>query len=410
MLAAWLLIAALDSAAGAAPTAHCTLEAVAPVKGKKDEAIGRWLEEKAEDLEPGETDLRLFKRYLVDLDGDGKDDLVFVGSQGSGGYLDLHVFHPTKDGWEEALSPLDDQSLAAATDYFDPTTGTRQPLVRFCGKVYLTTLDGRSPNWSRAAWSWDGKIAHRVCDAAWMDEQRRAFRKLFDAGHYDEAHGFLDGAQESCRSAMSPTTWLWMQSDLALTAHRMGTEADCLEHIRAAKEGPEFAQASPAVQKALETNAELCRTGGSAKSPPDFRWLLELESDSPKQFVLDDRFDRVLTAIVPDVKIAGEALRDTLKNQLFLPDAVKVTDHRYVTLTGCRPHDCGSKGLAWIDTESGKSAIAVNGMIASTTLAPGDLTRELREQMAAAVPGLDGNDTVFVGKDGKEVKLGPFSR
>ena len=74
-----------------------------------------------------------------------------------------------------------------------------------------------------------------MCDAAWLSEQRRRFQGLFDRGLYDEAHGFLDGVQESCQDEAAPETWLWMQSDLALASYRMGTFDACLGHVAEAE-------------------------------------------------------------------------------------------------------------------------------------------------------------------------------
>jgi hypothetical protein len=256
---------------------------------------------------------------------------------------------------------------------------------------------------------WKGGTFHRVCDADWLAEQRREFQRLFDLAQYDAAHGFLDGVQASCKSEAAPETWLWMQSDLALAAYHVGTYADCLEHVAAAEKSPHLATAGASLRKAVATNARLCRAAKGTIPPVDFAWLRDVKTDPPDQVVLDPRFDRLLTAIVPDAKVDGEALRDLVKQNLYLPETVRVVDRRYVVLAGCRPHDCESKGFAWIDTVGGKGLVAVNGLVASTSLEPGAIPPEVWTGIAEAVGFADEQTLIFVGRDGRtrEIKAPP---
>src|SRR5262249_31221502 len=162
---------------------------------------------------------------------------------------------------------------------------------------------------------------------------------------------------------------------------------------------------APTLRKALTTNAGLCRAKSGSTPTTDLRWLLDVKTDPAEQVVLDARFNQVLSAIVPDAKVDGEALRDVLKQNLYLPDSIRVVDRRYVMLAGCRPHDCGSKGFAWIDTKDGKSLVAVNGVVASTTLWPEVIPIAAWEAMQDAIGLPDGAPVTFVGRDGKRTQI-----
>ncbi len=390
------------------PAPACGLEVVRPETGPRRDGFMAWLATHAAEL-GGEVAARAaadslgsFELRIADLDNDGAEDYVLTAHVGSGGYLDLYLFRRAGEGWALAQdSPLDQDPMVGANDYDDRASDQRQVLVRFCGRTFLTLLGGTAPNWSREAWMWKGGTFHRVCDADWLAEQRREFQRLFDLAQYDAAHGFLDGVQASCKKEAAPETWLWMQSDLALAAYRVGTYADCLEHVAAAEQSSQFATAGASLRKAVATSARLCRAAKGTIAPVDFAWLRDVKTDPPEQVVLDPRFDRLLTAIVPDAKVDGEALRDLVKQNLYLPETVRVVDRRYVVLAGCRPHDCENKGFAWIDTVGGKSLVAVNGLIASTSLEPGAIPPEVWTGIAEVVGFADEQALTFVGRDGR---------
>jgi hypothetical protein len=372
--------------------AACHAEVIAPVTGPRREEFVRWAAAHVDDFEP-HSQLR-----IADIDNDGVDEYVVTSSQGSGGYLGLDVFRPAGDGWrrEENL-PFGDE-LQLAHDYFDPITGQRQVLVRFCGKTYVTLLGGPAPNYSRDAWIWERGKAHPVCDAPWLAEQRREFQRLFDHQLYDEAHGFLAGLEATCRAQAAPATWLWMESDLALAAYHAGTYAECLGHIAAARGSTRFSGASEELRRALDTNERLCR----AAPPPrlDAAWLVAL-AGKDVQFVLDRRFDALLSAIVPEATFEGQRLRDVLKQNIFLPGPVQFQEGRYLVVSGCRPHDCGDKGFIWIDLQANKAIVAVPGVIASKAYAAAAIPGEAWRALADIIPFADDKPATFIDRNGR---------
>ena len=323
----------------------CHAEVIAPVTGRRREAFVRWAEAHVDDFEP-RSELR-----IADIDNDGVDDYVVTSYQGSGGYLALAVFHRTAGGWRAAKNnPFD----VSAHDYFDPITGKRTVLVRFCGRVFVTLLGGPAPHYSRDAWVWQHGKAHVVCDAPWIAEQRRAFRRLFDAKRYDDARGFLEGVASACGGN-------GLQRDLAL------------------------------VTRKIEESAST-----------DFTWLI-----GQHHAVRDPRFGPLLSAIVPEAKIDDERLRDVLEQNLYLSPEPRLVDGRYIVLDGCRPHDCSEKGFLWIDTREKTSVVAVSGVVASRSFGPSQIPAAAWRELLDAVPFAPDERVTFIGRDGasREIDL-----
>jgi hypothetical protein len=238
--------------------------------------------------------------------------------------------------------------------------------VRFCDKVYVTLSSG-GVNPTRLAFLWEGHNALEVCDSGWLKAQRDLFQGLFDRHLYDAAYGFLDGAQAACQPPPDPQLWLWMQSDLALTAARIGQSRSCLDHVQAAERSPAYAAASTTLRKALATNGDHCATSlRSVPAPYDYSWLRDLRRDPDQQFALDGRFNGLLSAAVPDIKVDdGQAFRDALKARIILPEGITFDGDRSVLLSGCMPHNCGEKAYIWVDLVAGKSIVAMDAMIAA---------------------------------------------
>jgi hypothetical protein len=342
---------------------ECRAEVVRPDRSGRSARFVTWLLSHPEEV-PGTASLRNVLAgpkpdldvLIADIDNDGADEYIVVTSEGSGGYLTLLVYRPSGEGWKREEVP--DNLGFLVHGFSDPLAEKAEaPLVRFCGQVFVTLAAGEGPNHSRAAYLWQGKRAQLVCDAAWLREQRRFFQTLFDHQLFDQAYGFLNGAQAACEQPADRSIWLSMQNDLALTAYRMGTYSSCLEHVATAQRSPGFASAGEALRTAIATNAALCTAAQSQRTPRyDYSWLRELKRNLDQQFVLDRRFNQLLSAAVPDLKFEnGDAFRDVLKLNLYLPEKIDFIGDRYVVLAGCRPHDCGEKGLIWVDLATQRS-------------------------------------------------------
>jgi hypothetical protein len=397
-----LIASAAWSRAGEPPPgSNCAVAVVHPEAGPRRDRFISWL--KVHWKESGWRDAELLGYFdgptpsieslelrIADIDNDGADEYTLTAHEGSGGYLKFWVFRSSGEGWVLAKSVFDEEMLGQ--DFVDPITGESQFLVRFCGKTYLNLAGGRPPYASRQTTAWEKGERRVVCDAAWIQQQRGLFQALFDAKRFDAAHGFLDGVQGECGSAAEPESWLWMQSDLALTAYRMGQAQDCREHVATAQKSQAFRSGGERVRKALAANAALCGTAaakGVGAAGYDFTWLItELKANPDRQIVLDPRYGELLSAIVPEKTLEdGQSLRDALTLSIFLPDPAEIAAGRYLLISGCQPHDCGNKGFIWIDTVSRKAIVGTGGLLGSTTVSSGAIPSPFWAQAGRFAPG-----------------------
>jgi hypothetical protein len=426
MLASTVALSAL--LAGAAGTAaprpdDCRVEVVRPDVATARAEFLAWL--RANWKQAGWTEgavvlgddpagsLDAYSLFVVDVDNDGALEHVLTATQGSGAYLALWVFRPAPGGWRlDAENALDDP-LSMAHEYGDPLGDGSRLFLRVCGRTFIQLAEGIYPGSFPAPLVWERGKVGPACAAAWVKEQRRVFRALFDRKRYDVAYGLLGGVA-GCAETTDPQTWLWIQSDLAAAAHRIGTYDDCLRHVSAARASPRFSSATPALRTALDTNARLCERARSSESASgyDFSWLREWASDPARQIAVDPRFAPLLRAVVPDAPNAKE-LREDLKLAVYLPEPTQVRDGRYVVVSGCQPHNCENKGLIWVDTTARKAIFAMAGILGSRQIPSGAIPPQFWDALRDLGPGLwpyDGTDVIYIEPDGKESKVAARER
>jgi hypothetical protein len=422
--ASLLASATAPAAIATARGSTCTAEVVRPERGERRTRFLAWLAvhwkeagwTEGEELgyvldrDAGFDRLELL---IADIDNDGAEEYVLTAHEGSGGYLWFWVFRRAGEGWAMvAETPFAD---GGGHDYRDPISDESQFLVRFCGRTHINFEGGSDPNHSRDTREWSKGRAHRVCNRAWLEEQRRGFQALFDRGLYDEAHGFLDGLERACRSAVGRETWFWIESDLARAASGMQAYDDCLAHVAVAQRHLAFARASAAVRETLSASAATC-AAGKAKPPQsaaaayDFSWLRDPKWAN-EQPVLDPRFNGLLSATVPDRKLEdGRALRDALKMSIWAPDDdTKVIAGRYVILAGFEPQAAGNMGFIWIDTVAKRSIFGTERMFGSKTVdsahIPPEFWRQLKGLGNAGYQTEQDGAVLYVEPNGRTTKL-----
>jgi hypothetical protein len=400
----------------AAPAAGCGSEPVRAETGERRERFVTWLRRhRLEQREPGAraADPGAFagyRVYVVDIDNDGADEYVLTDEdvpntnpQAFIMNILLEVYRPSAGGWTEVATPFD----AVTEIYTDPVTEKPSPLlVRFCGKTYLTDDGGTAQSSFRETLLWQGGDLKPVCDAAWIAEQRRYFQNIFDHRLYHDAQTFLDGVLRSCGKTADAPSWMWMHSDLALTAYRIGRMRTCLAHVEAARTRLRQTGASVTLRRALDANAALCGAAlGRPPAPYDFSWLRELRAHPERQIVFDRRFAGLLLAVAPDARLeeSGEALPDALRLALWVPEEIQIIDDRYVVLSGWEPHNAGNAGYVWIDLVTRQSLVYlhVGDVLASTTLDLASVPPRAWQQL----PLLAGQEARFLGPDGKWVGI-----
>lgn len=385
------LIPSVGVEAAPATARSCRVEVVQPDNGPRRAEILRWLAGKASWSDPDEREI--IRVFLADVDNDGATEVVVVRPAGNAGLRDIRVFRPAGSGFQAEATPP--ALFVGATEFLDPVSGQDQLLVRFCGKTYFT-LRRRHPagglfSPARDTWIWERGGAHPVCNARWLAEQRRLFGVLFDRQSYDDAYWFLDGLQQTCGPAVGPALRGWMESGLARTALRMRAFGACLDHVAAARRTSGPAAGGSALRRELAASAVACTAGGErlaaiAGAPRyDLSWLLDLERDPQRQAALEPRFDDLLAAIAPDVRIPAEestddkTLRGYLKEFLWPPGITLFLGGRYVVLSGMVPHAAGP-GAIWIDLETRRSLVGFVHVLASTTIDAAGIPPEAWDQ------------------------------
>lgn len=419
---------AAPPAGGATPEPKaCRAEVVRPDHGPDAGRFVAWLrahrEARPDPEHPGEI-LAQAEVLIADIDNDGQDEYVLVPER--------WIYKRSGDGWALVETP---EELVEARGYYDSLRDEATPLLRFCGRTLVALAGGAGPNPWRQAYLWQGGKVKPVCDAAWLEEQRRSFQELFDRGLFDRAYGFLEGATSSCLPPPDPALWRWMESDLALAAHRMRTHRTCLEHVTAAEKAP-AAVADPVLARALANTRRLC-TAALAAGPAayDYTWLLALERNLKRnpwaEIVSDPHFNDLLSAAVPDVKFKdGEPFRDVLELRLGKMGGIKAFGDRSLVVSGgCMPHDCGSQyAWVWVDlqrqrsivvtvasldgrtAEESESLLALGSNTIPAAQVPAEFWTQMDEVLRQASGGLDVKLSDFVGDGMRTVYAGPDGR
>lgn len=109
-------------------------------------------------------------------------------------------------------------------------------------------------------------------------------------------------------------------------------------------------------------------------------WLLTFKGKSTNDLVHDRRFPAFLRTHVSTHTLAywsktrSVPASDALQFLGGPPDDVQVLENRYLIASACVPHDCGERGLLWVDTASGATVFAPS-VWDTTTPALGDSSR-----------------------------------
>ena len=354
-------------AAATAAQQDCPYEIVQPDTSARAAAFRTFLKANAGELLDGH-DADVVDNgdvFIANLDNDGADEFLFARHEGSGSYLSGRVFRATADKWSSVEhSPFEDPQFAR--EYAGPRMEEAQLVSRLCGKTIINFSAGIEPNYYPASLLWQGDQIKPVCSAAWLTRHQRAANALEKIGMLDEARVLLDGVQQSCESE-SPAEVRAIRTDLA--------------RISAAT-----AKASPGAY--------------------DFSWLMnEVKRKPDEQLVLDPRFSAMLVSLVPDAMLEHQSLRGALKKSVWLPDPAKLIDNRYLIISGCEPHNCGNRGLLWIDTTT-KQAIAItDGTLASRSTDPSKIPKQFWRH-ALDVLGPWADETVeYIGPSGRAVRV-----
>jgi hypothetical protein len=373
LLWAALLILAIPCFASERCSAKPTI--LMPAAKEQRQEFIQWIKSNPKLLEAtslAPDNLDNYPTYLADINNDGKPEVVIVTSQGSLGFMGLYVFSKVNKGkfqyLDDALPRPSNNTQDGpwyTHEYWNQLTDKSELLVQLCGKTYVSFNEGTHQDPMREVYIWEGGKTHKACTPEWSRVHRDFFKKLYDIGKFEAAYSYLSGILKSCNAAISPANRLWMKNDVALAAFKKGDPETCKTNIQEIKSDPAFKTATKSLVSAVSFNAGLC-TGQAAIDQQqgntgkyDYSWLLSFD----EALYWDKNFDGLLSAVVPNAKSATsestENLKVNLKMALSLMDNKKIIENRYVLFSGCMAHNCGEKGMIWIDVKAAQSAMAI---------------------------------------------------
>lgn len=354
--------------------------------------------------------------YVVDINNDGKSEIVGTAFGGSMGVLELSIFVERNGKIEIQPDIPEPRELRGGEGSWYGFQGTGPSLLmKFCDKT-VVSLAGREDG-ALDGFVWKGGKTTRTCEPDWTGYQMSVFKEAYDGKLFERAKGVLRGYLRTCGARLKPATRLSILSDLAVTSFRLGDYADCLASVKQAKKVPGFDASK--TKAALLFNESSCANPPPDASKADYRWLLD-----PKKLgragAGEPMYEALLAATVPpldfdkaqlDLRVRGWLaaglgvppgravqalsvldLRGMIRDRQTLAgtesdDGRKVAGNRYVTFWGCLPHGCQDRSMMWVDVDAGTSAFAANDfhgcfVVGSRTLDPADLPAAFKDALA----------------------------
>ena len=110
------------------------------------------------------------------------------------------------------------------------------------------------------------------CDQAAIRKSRDEFKRLYGGKSYARARDVLAPVLNNCGYVLFWADLDWIRNDLALTYYKLGNSAACLrtlqpviDEARDVVYGPSEEETRRPIERATQTNLNLCRKGGSGK-------------------------------------------------------------------------------------------------------------------------------------------------
>lgn len=317
-------------------------------------------EEQAEllEYEAKELERKTESGYIADINNDGRPEYIFYTHEGSGGYLGLWVYDA--DGHElqvpKAADTLDNQRFC------NPLTGKDEFLVKAQGKTYMCFNTNTYMDPTRTVYRWEDDKCYFCCNRFWIGQQRELFNGLYKNKRHLSAYTLIDSFEHQSRPFINKQTDLWLRNDAALAILRNGCPYKSLKIIQDIKKTLAFAQASPALKKALEMNTALCleaieddKKFGS-KGKFDYRPIVK-SGDGALPALDDNEF---FNAVIPNISIPDdpEVLLSEIIKCYFCGAEITIKSDRYATIDGFWPHNAGCQGFIWCDAREQVSVAA----------------------------------------------------
>lgn len=311
-------------------------------------------------------ELQYLTGYLLDINNDGKQEYVFVGSDGRLSCLMLYIFGCNNTGFHHLKMPYEPDHRGL----------WQSPLcdglfVKAQGKIYICTTEfDYYAQKTRDIYCWEKDTLSFVCDNFWIKQQRILFNDFCNRNLYKEAYEMLNEFENRSRFRVEPTIDLELRSDVSMAALKNNNPVTALSIINDIQKDTAFSKVSGIFQQKIKNMAVLCeqeieKQKSALTEKYDFTWLLECSGCEIAGF--DSRFEKLLAAIVP-VFPPAERYRN---NDAAWKDQIqayfcgqfygysKVIENRYVVSAGHMPHNQTNKGFLWCDMQEKIGIVAI---------------------------------------------------
>lgn len=349
--------------------------------------------------------------YIADINNDGKPEYVFINYEGSGSYLHLIIFQDDGDGLKLVDSPL----RGIDSEYFNPFTNKSEIFVKVGKKVFI--CGKRHYVFQRRILYWEKNKCIEIVNPFWIKQQHKLFKQLYQAKRYYNAYSMLHDFESRFRQYIDPQIDLWMQSDLSLTLLRAGLPYSSLESIKQLKKDKTFANAKPALKRAVECNEKLVQEAieedraNGTKGKYNYEWLLDLDKNSNDNLSSHKEFYNLLATAVPncDAKINDAYFGGNEIYMNFLVSSyngITIENNRYAYFSGWWPHNACSNGFFWCDMKEKISLIATD-CIYSRSLFVNEIPKEFYAALAKWIKEnkISYSQIIFEDRLGKQTEI-----
>ncbi len=207
---------------------------------------------------------RIDEIYWIDINNDGRKEMVLTTLEGSGGYLGIYILEKNSDGFNFLA---DDIPKPASITYDGPWYGFKyrnqltdkeELFIEICGKIYLSINNGTYKDPIREIFIWEKNETKRVCTTEWANFHRGFFKKLYSKKKYGSAISYLMGVLETCGDEFPKSLKFWMENDVSLAAIKKGDIKKCREILQKIKADKEFQNVDSKFKNAFNYNEKLC--------------------------------------------------------------------------------------------------------------------------------------------------------
>lgn len=343
--------------------------------------------------------------YILDINNDGVEECVFVGTSGSLRFFTLAVFSIVNN--KAILLDIPDFSLESP--FYNIITDKEELFVKAQDKIYMCGGYGPGGEFLRDISLWENNKITNICNKFWINQQRELFQKLYNKNRFNDAFSLLYDFEKKFRKKIDIKTDLWLRNDIAIAAIKIKKYKIALEILEQIRNEPALNKTTKNFKKALNFNFKMClekieheKINGT-KGEYDYCWLLKNQPE------LSNCLDELINNSVPEIEVT-DIDYGTIFSRLCQYSEVKIKNNRFASFEGWRPYDCLSRALFWCDTKEKTSVIALNSstefniLVTSRNLLLEELPQDFFEELDTWVIDLRAqtiNKYIFYDRHGK---------